>query len=144
VVVLRCADASGLNIETFGIDEYLLPNYLVDLLRGGLGLGARLILVAVFDCGGFGELKALVGVVKLPLIGALPTVEVGRTLLLRVLGGGGLCDFDLGRRVLLQCDPRAHAREHRRYFGRVLRGFRSEVLVLRLLQLGTVCAEPIS
>lgn len=117
MIVLRCANASSLNIETFGIDKYLLSNYLVDLLSRGLGLGTRLILVTVFDCRGFSELKALVGVVKLPLIGALLTVEVRRTLLLRVLGGRRLCDFDLSRGVLLQCDPSAHAREHRRYFG---------------------------
>ena len=126
------------------MDEYLFADDLIDLFGGWLGLGARLILITVFDGRGLGQLESLVGVVKLSLVRALLAVEVGRALLLRVLSGWRLCDFDLGWGVLFQRHACPHARENWRYFGWVFWGFGSKVFVLRLFQLWTVCAEPIS
>jgi hypothetical protein len=111
VVVLGCADAPRLDVEGLGLDEDLLPDDLVDLLRRRFGLRPRLVLVTVLDCRGLGEFEPLVGVVELAFVSAFLAVEVRRAFL-RVLGGGGLCDLDLRGRVLLQRDPRPHARKH--------------------------------
>lgn len=124
VLVLVNAHAPVFDAEALGLDEYLLADYLVDLLHGRLGLAARLILVGVLDCRGLGELQPLVGVVKLALLVVLLTVEVGGAVL-RVLGGGRLGYFYFGVGVGFERDPAAHAGKNGGDFRRVFRGFRS-------------------
>ncbi len=146
VFILRCADATCLYIEGLGLDEDLLSDYLVDLFGWRFGLRSWLVLVTVLDGGGLCQLKPLVGVVELPLLplACLTAVEVRRAFLLRVLGSGGLGDFDLGGWVGFEGHPCAHGGEDGGYFGRVLGGFGSKVFGLRLFELRTVRAEPIS
>jgi len=50
VTILVSLYASFLEVEGLGLDENLLPHDLVDLLHGGLGFGAGLVLVVIiFD-----------------------------------------------------------------------------------------------
>lgn len=144
--ILGGADAASLDVEGLGLDEDLLPDDLVDLFGWRFGLGAWLVLVTVLDGGCLRQLQSLVRVVELPLLplACLAAVEVRRALLLRVLGGGGLGDFDLGRGVGLERHACTHGGEDGRDFGRVLRGLGSEVFGLRLFELGAVRSEPIS
>lgn len=146
VFVLGGTYAACLDVEGLGMDEDLLPDDLVDLFGWRFGLGAWLILVTVLDGGGLRQLQPLVRVVELPLLPlpCLTAVEVRGAFLLRVLGRGGLGDFDLGRGVGFERHACAHGGEDGGDFGRVLRGLGSEVFGLRLFELGTVRAEPIS
>lgn len=111
VLVLINPHAPVLDAETLGLDEYLLADYLVDLLHRRLGLAARLVLVGILDCRGLGELQSFVGVVKLPLLVVLLTVEVGCALL-GIFGGGWLGYFYFGVGIRFEGDAASHARKN--------------------------------
>ena len=50
MIILNSLDASLFEVECFGVYEEFFPDYLVDLLHGGLRLGARLVFVVIiFD-----------------------------------------------------------------------------------------------
>jgi hypothetical protein len=134
VLVLGGTNAASLYVEGLGLDEDLLPDDLVDLFGWRFGLGARLVLVTVLDGRGLRQLQPLVRVVELPLfpLSRLTAVEVGGAFLLRVLGGGGLGDFDLGGWVWLERHACAHGGEDGGNFGGVLGRLGSEVFGLRL------------
>ena len=137
-------DSSILDTEGLGLQEDLLPYDLVDMLDGGLGLGARLVLVGGFAGVRFAEFETLVGVIEVALVGVVvATVEIGSGVV-GVLGGGGFGELNLGGGIVFEGDPAPETREDGGYFGGVLGGLGSEVLMASVVELRSIRSETIS
>jgi hypothetical protein len=141
--VLADLNASLLNPKNFGLEEDLLPNNLIHMPDRRFGLGARLILIAIFDSGSLGHFQAFVRIIELLLLVVLFAVEIWCAFLW-IFGGCWLGYLNLGVGIGFERHASSQTRESRGDFRRILPVFRREILIIVFFQFGTIGSKPIS